>query len=199
MTIRSLLGIHRDLAAKHVKYILTSRFNQDCLENLFSQIRGLGNFYDNPLPSEVKNRLRLLITEVNAGHIPVTRSPFALADDNSYVTTHLFESVVKENDSETELTSALDEEKEIRDILEDFVGLVNDNTTSPMVQCKRVAYPRMKRRTEKKMSRTLRMTLKTPPPTRKRPVVTNGLPTRLLPVEDPLDHNGPSVYRQDTV
>ena len=39
---------------------MTARLNQDCLENLFSQLRELGHHHDHPTPIDVKNRFRLL-------------------------------------------------------------------------------------------------------------------------------------------
>ncbi len=62
MSIESLYGVYRDFT-KHYqwKYILTSRLNQDCLENFFSRIRRIGGFYDHPQATEVRNRIRLLI------------------------------------------------------------------------------------------------------------------------------------------
>lgn len=41
-SINFLLGLHDDMESEKVKYILTTRLTQDVLENLFSQIRGLG-------------------------------------------------------------------------------------------------------------------------------------------------------------
>lgn len=53
-SIRSLLGLFNDLRKYDVKYILTARLNQDCLENFFCLVRGLGHFNDHPTPVDVK-------------------------------------------------------------------------------------------------------------------------------------------------
>lgn len=45
----------------NVQWVMTTRVNQDHLENLFSQIRGLGATYDHPGPVETLNRIRLLM------------------------------------------------------------------------------------------------------------------------------------------
>jgi hypothetical protein len=47
-------------------YVLTARVNQDCLENFFSEMRGLGHHYDHPTAAEVKHRFRLLVIAINA-------------------------------------------------------------------------------------------------------------------------------------
>ncbi len=54
------------------KYVLASRVNQDCLENLFSRIRGIGGFHSHPLPSDVHHRLRLLLLSSNNADIPLS-------------------------------------------------------------------------------------------------------------------------------
>lgn len=53
LSIRSLKSVYNYIEIRNIKYILTSKLNQDCLENLFLQLRGLGHFYDNPSPTEV--------------------------------------------------------------------------------------------------------------------------------------------------
>lgn len=45
----------------NIKYILTSRLNQDSLEHLFGSLRKLGGLNDNPSPVSVKHRLRMHI------------------------------------------------------------------------------------------------------------------------------------------
>lgn len=56
LSIRSLLGLFEELHEKHeVKYLLTGRLNQDCLENLFSVIRGKGGHRDNPSTQEFRS------------------------------------------------------------------------------------------------------------------------------------------------
>ena len=58
MGIRALL-LWDDLHTEHgVKFLLTNRLNQDCLENLFSTIRGKGGHGDNPSAQQFRIRLR---------------------------------------------------------------------------------------------------------------------------------------------
>lgn len=54
MSISALKGLYKDMHKMGAAYLLTSRLNQDSLESFFSLIRGLGRFYDNPIPNEVK-------------------------------------------------------------------------------------------------------------------------------------------------
>lgn len=66
MSITALRGLYKSLQSEYcVQYILTARLNQDCLENFFSQLRGIGHHYDHPTPLEVKYRFRLLLIARN--------------------------------------------------------------------------------------------------------------------------------------
>ena len=62
-SITSLRGLYHDLkeTVPEVKYVMTSRVNQDCLENTFSQLRGMGGQNHCPDAVEVRNRLRIML------------------------------------------------------------------------------------------------------------------------------------------
>src|SRR6218665_2540380 len=67
MTITAVKGLFASVQALYnAQYLLTARLNQDCLENFFSQLRGIGHHYDHPTPTEVKHRFRLLIVARNS-------------------------------------------------------------------------------------------------------------------------------------
>jgi hypothetical protein len=64
ISIRSLQGLYSDLKQNFgIKYLLTSRLNQDSAENTFSQIRGIGS--PHPGPVDCKHRLRLIMLGKN--------------------------------------------------------------------------------------------------------------------------------------
>jgi hypothetical protein len=64
LSIRSLQGLYSDLKQNFgIKYLLTSRLNQDSAENTFSQIRGIGS--PHPGPVDCKHRLRLIMLGKN--------------------------------------------------------------------------------------------------------------------------------------
>ena len=48
---------------QNIKFILTSRLNQDCAENLFSIIRGKGGFRDNPDLQQFKDAFKYLVAD----------------------------------------------------------------------------------------------------------------------------------------
>lgn len=56
---KSLHGLLQHLNNKYsIEYILTSRLNQDIIENFFSAMRGRGGFDDHPTPIQFRYRLR---------------------------------------------------------------------------------------------------------------------------------------------
>ncbi|KAK7503101.1 hypothetical protein BaRGS_00005727, partial [Batillaria attramentaria] len=59
MAIRTLLALFEELQSENgVAFLLTNRLNQDCLENLFSCIRGKGGHLDNPNAAQFRLFLR---------------------------------------------------------------------------------------------------------------------------------------------
>jgi len=72
--IVSLRGLFKELRQEHnVKYILTSRLNQDYLENIFSQIRGMGRLHATPTALEFQYRVKRVICS-NILFVPKTAS-----------------------------------------------------------------------------------------------------------------------------
>ena len=62
-SIGSLRGLHADLkqSVTGFEYVMTSHLNQDCLENVFSQLRGMGGQNQHPDAVETRSRLRILL------------------------------------------------------------------------------------------------------------------------------------------
>ena len=62
ITIASILSLWNELHDKeHFNFVLTSRLNQDCIENLFSIIRGKGGHRDNPDTREFRAAFRQVV------------------------------------------------------------------------------------------------------------------------------------------
>ena len=64
ISINVLFGLWQHLK-KEEKFqsILTGRLNQDCVENLFSIIRGKGGFHDNPDVEQFKAAFQYLVAD----------------------------------------------------------------------------------------------------------------------------------------
>ena len=62
-TIESPRGLYADLKASmaNFKYLMKTHLNQDCLENVFSQLRGMGGQNQHPDAVEARARLRILL------------------------------------------------------------------------------------------------------------------------------------------
>ena len=59
MAINALLMLWEDLHTTHdLKFMLTNRLNQDCVENLFCVIRAKGGQRDNPDAGQFRAALR---------------------------------------------------------------------------------------------------------------------------------------------
>ena len=69
ISIESILSLYEEMKTEGYSYLLTSRLNQDCLENLFSRIRGMGSNNSHPTPVEAMNRVRLLTIGKDPQHI----------------------------------------------------------------------------------------------------------------------------------
>ena len=61
VSIRATTELFRELKNEGISYLLTSRLNQDCIENVFSQIRQMGGHYSHPTSVEFINRIRKAI------------------------------------------------------------------------------------------------------------------------------------------
>lgn len=106
ITISSLLEMHSYLQkTKMLKFIMTSRLNQDVLENLFSRIRNMGHSYDNPTPTDFKYRIRMLVL---GNEIPTSGSCAVIAEcgkEKPYLTSQMFVSISKNVEVENSATS----------------------------------------------------------------------------------------------
>lgn len=70
LTSKSITELYRHVKSTYgVEYILTSRLNQDVLENFFSYIRGMGGANDHPNPLDFVYRLRWYILGKNSAAI----------------------------------------------------------------------------------------------------------------------------------
>lgn len=91
ITITSLRGIYQELCGPpfYLKYLMTSRFNQDHVENIFCIVRMLGGFYSHPAPVECINRLKCYMLSTNLK--PKSSSNTGGQEDNSQILSTLME------------------------------------------------------------------------------------------------------------
>jgi len=85
VSIASLRGLFHFVRDRYqAKYILTSRLNQDCLENLFGQIRALGRTYVNPSPVSARHRFRSLLLTCGKNVVRIEGASVAEVNDGTF-------------------------------------------------------------------------------------------------------------------
>ena len=58
VSIKSVKALYLELNEEGAEYLLTTRVNQDCIENLLSCVRAMGGSNSHPSPVETINRIR---------------------------------------------------------------------------------------------------------------------------------------------
>ena len=69
VSIKSTIQMFSELKSEGISFLLTSRVNQDCLENMFTQIRQMGGPNSHPTSVELINRVRKLCLTKNVNVI----------------------------------------------------------------------------------------------------------------------------------
>ena len=61
ISIQSTMSLFKELKNEGVDFLHTAKLNQDCLENFFSRLRGVGGNNNHPAPVEAMDRVRILL------------------------------------------------------------------------------------------------------------------------------------------
>lgn len=107
MHINGTKALLKVLQQNGLKYLLTSKINQDALENLFSQLRSRGGLNDHPSPLNALFRIRLIILGKNPG-IVSNQSNTADKNDEEFIVAKTLQQLdvkinnVKENTEDAE-------------------------------------------------------------------------------------------------
>ena len=102
MSIKSIRGLYTDLVKNgSFSYLLTKRVNQDCLENLFSRIRGMCGANTHPTCVEFIRRIRILLIGGYAGVLVLNPSVQLEIDERQEDVTLATERIIKENNINT--------------------------------------------------------------------------------------------------
>ena len=111
ISIKSTISLYRELKTEGASFLLTSRINQDGLENLFSTVRLMGGNNSHPSSVEVSNILRKLCITENV-KIVVNNPAVETCDEDEFVSAELFDSVVDDlidDDIKETVTDVTDE------------------------------------------------------------------------------------------
>lgn len=94
MNIRSLRELFDDMHGRYnTNYILTARLNQDYLENLFSQIRGINGFKNNPDALEFMYRMKSIVCNSNLNS-PTTGSVQPDAEESAMLSSKVLRTLM---------------------------------------------------------------------------------------------------------
>ena len=88
VSIRSTLALYQELKDENVQYVLTTRLNQDCLENLFSLLRFLGGHGAHPTPIQVMDRIRKICLTKSV-NIVLDQANVEQSDQDQFITAEI--------------------------------------------------------------------------------------------------------------
>ena len=88
--INSTVSLYNDLKSEGIHFVLTSRLNQDALENTFSTLRLMGGSNSHPTALEVSNRIRKLCITKNVC-IVANNPSVEITDNDEHISADLFD------------------------------------------------------------------------------------------------------------
>ena len=95
VSIKSLFELYDELKKEGASYILTSRVNQDILENTFSKVRYMGGNNTHPTAANVCDRLRMLCVSKNVEFV-VESPSVEIPEDTDMLSAEIFEELLED-------------------------------------------------------------------------------------------------------
>ena len=90
VSIRSIIELFKELKSDGLKYLLTTRVNQDVLENSFSSLRYMGGNNTHPSASNFCERIRLLCVLKNI-HFVVTNPSVEYSEESQFLSSDIID------------------------------------------------------------------------------------------------------------
>ena len=112
----SMKGLYKYVRERYnMPYVMTSRLNSDCVENLFSRLRGLGAANDSPDVTQAFNHLRLVMIGQDTDYVVPKasvefREDTAIVEESTQVTSQVGQQTMARDEEEDEDTTDCDEE-----------------------------------------------------------------------------------------
>ena len=69
VSIKSIKALYNELKEEGIEYLLTTRVNQDCIENFFCCVRAMGGSNSHPSPVEAISRIRKACVSKNVNYV----------------------------------------------------------------------------------------------------------------------------------
>ena len=95
VSIKSIFELYDELKKEGASYILTSRVNQDILENTFSKVRYMGGNNTHPTAANVCDRLRMLCVSKNVEFV-VESTSVEIQEDTNMLSAEIFEELLED-------------------------------------------------------------------------------------------------------
>ena len=95
VSIKSVIELYNKLKSEGATYFLTSRANQDILENKFSKVRFMGGNNTHPTAENVCERIRHLCVSKNV-NIVVDNPSVEILEDDDLLSAEIFEELREE-------------------------------------------------------------------------------------------------------
>ena len=93
VAIRSTIDLYNELKSQGVQYLLTTRVNQDCLENLFSTVRFVGGNDCHPSAKDFATRIRNICLTKNIDLV-INKTPVEMSDQDEFISSSLIDCAV---------------------------------------------------------------------------------------------------------
>ena len=90
VSIKATLDLYEELKTEGFSFLLTSRLNQDSLENVFSQLRALGGNNTHPSSVQTINRIRILCLSKSVNEI-VSNSSVEMSNEDTFLSVDLLD------------------------------------------------------------------------------------------------------------
>ena len=95
VSIKSVIALYNELKSEGVEYLLTTRVNQDILENNFSKTRYMGGNNTHPTAANVCDRLRLLCVSKNTSYV-VNNPSVEIQEASQFLTAEILDELAEE-------------------------------------------------------------------------------------------------------
>ena len=95
VSIKSVIGLFKELQSEGLTYILTTRVNQDALENSFSSLRYMGGNNTHPSASNFCERIRLLCVSKNIQFV-VTNPSVEYSNECQFLSSDIIDKALDE-------------------------------------------------------------------------------------------------------
>ena len=132
VTIKSVRQLYRDLKSEGKHFLLTSRVNQDCLENTFSTVRYMGGNNGHPTAKMFCDRIRMLLVSKNVNFV-INNPSVEYEESTQFISADILDELSSSNfDEPSALENSSSENENIADCPDEFFQCENEMKAKEM-------------------------------------------------------------------